>query len=389
MFCLCLLFGVARSQTVAVADVEALPGETVEFSLNLSGGKADSYTALSFDVQFPADGFTTTGSYAVSESWTGAMAVIGDVDATGLATIPFASSNAIVGSDVEKLVSVSFKVGESVPTGVYDVTLKNIMFEYGVSDKDYVSDVTFQVNVVDKITLDENALEVPKTRMGVDICVHRTINAGEWSTICLPFAMTAEQVSEAFGGDVELAEFVDYEMDDERTSITINFEETDLSYGFQANYPYLIKTSSDISEFTVTSTIEPDEENAVAEYAVGRGTKRHVYGRFIGSFHANTTVPAAKLFISNNKFYYSRGATKMKGYRAYFDLEDVIDAYYGNSPQQAPIRVMLNGHDDFTAIDVVDMNIRYQEGIYTLSGMKVKNAERGVFIKNGKKYTLK
>ena len=389
MFCLCLLFGVAQSQTVAVADVEALPGETVEFSLNLSGGKADCYTALSFDVQFPADGFTTTGSYAVSESWTGAMAVIGDVDATGLATIPFASSNAIVGSDVEKLVSVSFKVGESVPTGVYDVTLKNIMFEYGVSDKDYVSDVTFQVNVVDKITLDENALEVPKTRMGVDICVHRTINAGEWSTICLPFAMTAEQVSEAFGGDVELAEFVDYEVDDERTSITINFEETDLSYGFQANYPYLIKTSSDISEFTVTSTIEPDEENAVAEYAVGRGTKRHVYGRFIGSFHANTTVPAAKLFISNNKFYYSRGATKMKGYRAYFDLEDVIDAYYGNSPQQAPIRVMLNGHDDFTAIDVVDMNIRYQEGIYTLSGMKVKNAERGVFIKNGKKYTLK
>lgn len=262
------------------------------------------------------------------------------------------------------------------------------------SSGDYLSDIDFNITIGAPedpwTTLDENSTTSPVASDGeVEIKVKRSIKGNQWNTICLPFAMTAEQVSEVFGSDVELAEFDSYEVDDEKTSITVNFVDADLSDGFLANYPYLIKTSSDINEFMVTSTIEPDEENAVAEYAEGRGAKRHVYGTFIGSFHANTTVPAAKLFISNNKFYYSKGETKMKGYRAYFDLEDVIDAYYGNSPQQAPIRVMLNGHDDFTAIDVVDMNIRYQEGIYTLSGMKVKNAERGVFIKNGKKYTLK
>ncbi|MBO5630431.1 MAG: hypothetical protein J5965_15305, partial [Aeriscardovia sp.] len=103
----------AMAQTVSVADVEAVPGETVTFSVNLSNGKADTYTALSFDVQFPSEGFTTTGDYTVSSSWRGATCVVGDVDASGLATIPFASADAISGNEVENLVSVSFKVGES------------------------------------------------------------------------------------------------------------------------------------------------------------------------------------------------------------------------------------------------------------------------------------
>ena len=37
--------------------------------------------------------------------------------------------------------------------------------------------------------------------------VKRTINANEWSTICLPFAITAEQVKGVFGDDVQLGDF--------------------------------------------------------------------------------------------------------------------------------------------------------------------------------------
>ena len=43
---LCALCAGATAQSVTVADVEALPGETVAFTLNLTGGKAGTYTAM-------------------------------------------------------------------------------------------------------------------------------------------------------------------------------------------------------------------------------------------------------------------------------------------------------------------------------------------------------
>ena len=125
----------AKAQTIKVADVEALPGETVAFSVDLTGGKDTKYTAFQFDVQFPATGFTTTGAYTVSPSWTGASATVGSVDGTGLATVPFASANEIQGTDVEGLVTVEFTVDGSVALGEYDVTLKNMFLAYNTSDQ--------------------------------------------------------------------------------------------------------------------------------------------------------------------------------------------------------------------------------------------------------------
>ena len=208
LFALIAMGDMASAQKVTVADVEALPGETVAFSVNLSEGKADTYTAMTLYAQFPATGFTTTGDYTVSEDWKGAMAVVGDVDETGLAKIPFASQNAIAAAEVEGLVTVSFKVGEAVETGQYDVTLKGTMFEYNATDKDYAEDVTFKVNVVKAhtVVLSEDAAEAPAAAEGVIAVVKRSFAAEVWSTICLPFAMSAEQVKAAFGEGVMLSD---------------------------------------------------------------------------------------------------------------------------------------------------------------------------------------
>ena len=125
--------------------------------------------------------------------------------------------------------------------------------------------------------LDETSLVVPEeTTTPVDIKVLRTIKAGEWSTICLPFAMTGEEVTAAFGDDVQLADFIDYEVEEDEeeniVKINVNFENLDPTDGMEANYPYLIKINKteDITEFTANAVIEPDEENAVVEYDNGR-----------------------------------------------------------------------------------------------------------------------
>lgn len=85
--------------------------------------------------------------------------------------------------------------------------------------------VIFSITTNDgRVILDENAETTPEASDGeVNVLVKRIIKANEWSTICLPFEMSEEQLKDAFGNDVQLAEFIDYDMDDEE-NIIINFE---------------------------------------------------------------------------------------------------------------------------------------------------------------------
>ena len=241
---------------ITVADVEALPGQTVSFAVNLTDGKADTYTAMTLYAYFPTTttGFATTGDYTVASAWKSVSCTVGDITpGTGLATIPFASSNKIQGSAVDNLVTVAFTVDASTPLGVYDVTLKGTMFEYNSSDKDYADDVTFKVTVTDRLTLDENSTVAPTAASGVNVKVKRTIKANEWSTICLPFNMTKANADAVFGSDVKVATYTNYTaVIDESTlipsAITMNFDTYTMSAlkPMKAGTPYLIKTTKDI-----------------------------------------------------------------------------------------------------------------------------------------------
>ena len=373
----------AMAQTVSVADVEAVPGETVTFSVNLSNGKADTYTALSFDVQFPSEGFTTTGDYTVSSSWRGATCVVGDVDASGLATIPFASADAISGNEVENLVSVSFKVGESVVVGEYDVTLKNIMFEYGISDKDYSEDITFKINGVSShaVLLDETSTMVPESAEDVKVIVKRTINANEWSTICLPFAMTEAQVKAAFGDDVQLGDFTGYDVKDEGETITVNF--TDVTpTTIEANHPYIIKVSAPVTEFTVDG-VDIDPQDA----EINKGTSRKPKA-FIGNYVAGTEVENGCLFLNNNKFWYSVGTTKIKAFRAYFNFFDLLPDFEENYAEAPAITFGFN-NGGVTGIESISNGMSTNDSYYNLNGQRVETPRKGLYILNNKKVVVK
>lgn len=371
---------------ISVTDVEALPGETVSFSVNLVDGKADTYTAMTLNAYFPTEGFTTTGDYTVASTWKGASCTVGDINpVTGLATMPFASSNTITGSAVDNLVTIEFAVANTVPVGEYEVTLKGTMFEYNADDKDYAEDVTFTVKVVDCITLDENSTKAPIARPNVNVRVKRTINANEWSTICLPFAMTAEQVKTAFGNDVVLKEFTgadsDFDNDDNVVGIKVNFDDAN---AIEVNHPYVIKVSNNITEFKVNNiVIYPQEDEAYIEFDNGKtGSRRVVYSGFYGTYHAETVVPNECLFLSNNKFWYSTGNTKMKAYRAYFEFLDKL------TDKSANTRIDFN-FDETTGIKEVHGNASV-EGTYDLQGRKVeKPANKGLYIVNGHKVVIK
>ena len=251
-------------------------------------------------------------------------------------------------------------------------------------------DITFNVKITEKTytILDETSTTAPAASGGpVDIQVKRTIKANEWSTLVLPFDMTEAQLKEALGSDVKLAEFEDYEAEytgDDVTGLTVNFVATDLTEGFYGNYPYLVKTSKDITEFIVTSTIDPDEEGAVVEYDNGKsGKQRKVLGSLIGTYHAGDAIPGDGLFLNGNKFWYSTGGTKIKAFRAYFMLNEVL-----SNGAEAKVRFMVD--EDAAAIEGITPDM--EDGVwYTLDGRQLngKPTEKGVYIVNNKKVLIK
>lgn len=249
---------------------------------------------------------------------------------------------------------------------------------------------SFEITIVEPadpwVTLDENSTTLPEASDGeTEIKVKRTLKANQWNTICFPFAMTEAQVYEAFGEDVQVAEFIEYESTDDLTSINVIFDEALLAEdGLMANYPYIIKTSKNITEFMVTSVIEPDEENAVAEFTNGKaGSRKEVYGTFYGTLKAGGKVPANCLFLNGGDFWYSTGHSNIKAFRGYFELVDVLA-----SLETAESNVKLVFRGETTGIKDVTVETA-NDDMYDLQGRRIVNPDKGVYIKNGKKVVIK
>ena len=300
----------------------------------------------------------------------------------------------ISGSDGE-VVSVPVDVPADFKPGDYTIKFyKQELAGPNAETPGKYAEVLFPITVTapeNRTVLDETSTAAPVASAGaVDVRVNRTVNANEWSTICLPFDMTEAQLKTAFGDDVRLAKFKDWssefvnEDDEYASSITINFASvTSLS----ANTPYIIKTSKDIKTFTVDGvTIAP----ATVEQTYG-SKKRANYAAFHGTYEANRTLDDGVLFLSGGKFWYSVGKTVTKAFRCYLDLLFTLD--YKNSVSSAKVNYRV----DNTATNIHGINIATvnNDKVYSLSGRlmgeagKITSLPKGVYIKNGKKIVVK
>ncbi len=234
--------------------------------------------------------------------------------------------------------------------------------------------------------LDENSDNADVLKQAADVAVQleRTIKADEWSTICLPFTATGEQVKAAFGDDVQLASFTGWESEEDGNSaivaINVMFTSVSADEGISANTPMLIKVSETVAEATFDGvTLEPAEEPMVQV-----GKKASERGWFYGTY-AKTIVPEENLFLSGNEFWYSTGKTAIKGFRGYFEFRDVLDAYYDDSE----VKVHMLFDDDATGIETIDHSSLNIDHYYNLAGQRVGKGYKGVVIENGKKVIKK
>ena len=225
-----------------------------------------------------------------------------------------------------------------------------------------------------------------------DVRMFRTIVADKWNTIVLPFTLSDSQAKEAFGSDVQLAEFSGFEVeyaDDEDVTpdaITINFTSYKLGprKPMKGGNPFLIKTSKDIAQFEAEGCKLLDVVTNVS-----KSDEWGTMGVFTGSL-VTTKVPADGLFIYEDKFYYSAGSTNIKAFRGWFELGAVLDK---ETDFGANVRFVVD--DEVTDIEGVPSAADETGAVYTLNGqligkdIDVKSLPKGIYIMNGKKVSVK
>lgn len=259
-------------------------------------------------------------------------------------------------------------------------------------DAKITEQIVTKLIITNTIILDENSTTVPDMAENVNVLVKRTIKADTWSTICLPFAMTEEQISTAFGEGVQIADFTGCEESgadgDYAASVKVKFSTVT---EMEANHPYLIKVQTAISHdvgFTVENvTITPEDDPAIEQNKTKIG-KYYYYNSFYGTYVANTTIDAGSVILSGNKFYVTQGTTT-KGYRGWFvfdvsQIQDIAAVTEGGG-----IKMFID--DDPTAIESIDGEPINVEGMYDMSGRKLNTQPKtkGVYIIDGKKVAIK
>lgn len=222
------------------------------------------------------------------------------------------------------------------------------------------------------------------------VTLDRPFKAGTWNTICLPFAVSEDQVKEVFGDGTQLIIFNGFE------NKTAKF----IYHVYQNILPgqaYLIKPAWTINKGDLefkNITVDP------GTVVKNNGLTGDSSFDFVGSFNTITLNAYDHYIDSEGKItYFATGTTNMPGYRAYLRNLTRPDS----SGAKAVISSVSVGgfgdiDDDPTGIMEVllnDMNVNYSpvRGVFNMNGQKVANSTAGLpaglYIVDGRKVFIK
>lgn len=185
------------------------------------------------------------------------------------------------------------------------------------------------------------------------------INAGDWSTIVLPFAVSKSDLEAAFGTTVTVAQFTG------AAENALNFYTVTT---LNANEPYLIKVDGDVSGVktfngvTVANSADPQVE--------------HDNFTFKGAY-VSGNVPAESYVLTNNSLSkVTDDQTAIDAFRAYFagnSTASKIDLYIDGEITGIPAiynsqSIMNNEYYDFLGRRATAL----KHGYYIINGIKVK-----------------
>lgn len=219
------------------------------------------------------------------------------------------------------------------------------------------------------------------------VTLTKPLQANVWNAICLPFSMTEQQVRNAFGKDVRIAEFKEVDESGKKTVASFGMHYYQL---ITAGKPCLIKPSI-VSDTYNIEGVTIDAENALT---IADSNKKF---NFVGTY-APTTMPVNSHFLGSNdgKLYYITADKDISGLKAFFKPV---------STSNAKLSIAFDSTDnDFdnntTGIEAIKdymdqdaANSSANKGIYNINGQFMGTnpaiLPQGIYVKNGKKFIVK
>lgn len=261
--------------------------------------------------------------------------------------------------------------------------------------KEYMKADTWKDFIFER-TLDD-ASEIQFTNGRYNFSLKRALKPAEWSTLVLPFSLTAEQVKAMFGTGVKLAEYTGSTHSAvSADGFILNFQKTET---ITAGKPVLICGADEKADNTYLASMlelgtETDRGNAVesgiSQTDPSADSNNH--------FNLQGTYTHNAAFIQAGDYYLGSGnkLRHAKSQKALGSARMVI-RYAGTNAQAKLMGMSFDGVT--TGIDEVRLdsdtlaalqgNSSAQAPAYNLAGQRVDNGYKGIVIVNGKKLLRK
>lgn len=189
-----------------------------------------------------------------------------------------------------------------------------------------------------------------------------------YRTVCLPYAAA---VCGAYAYEV-----VGVDSKDNPTQLYLK----EVNGILQAGKPYIVKSICDVvsSDFKESQiTFYKAGSNTVATPQDGDG--------LVGTFSDNTSVPVGSYILKDGSWLKVVSNNTVNANHAYLTLTDELVV-----PESAAAKLLVMTLDGNETTGINSINAAGDDApVYNLSGMRVKNPTRGIYVKNGKKYIVK
>lgn len=221
------------------------------------------------------------------------------------------------------------------------------------------------------IDLAEESANDLKTLDNTYVKLNRTLVADKWNTLCVPFAISEEEIKANFGEGTLVEKL------DAVNGNTVNFAN---ATSIEPGVPYLIKPTV----AGTTYTFNGKEVSADTPKVEGNAdvTFKGIYSPT--DITNNGTVKAAGV-TEGGKVLFVNAGSQTKAFRCFFTISD------NASITPAMLKISIKGVETAINSIVMDNSNATDNAVYNLQGQRVNgnSLTKGIYIKNGKKFAVK
>ena len=258
---------------------------------------------------------------------------------------------------------------------VWTGSAKSVSFKNNKDLANYAAATNIRVYVeypnVKTFEYNENEANNIEAWENSDITLNRTLAANKWNTLCVPFAISEEEIKANFGEGTLVEKF------EAVNSNTVNFAD---AISIEPGVPYLIKPTVAGTAYTFNG------KNVIADAPKTEGNADVTFkGIYSPTDITNDGTVKAAGVTEDGKVLFVNAGSHTKAFRCFFTISD------NTSISPAMLKISIKGVE--TAINSIVMgnNNATDNAIYNLQGQRVNgnSLTKGIYIKNGKKFAVK